>query len=140
MNKYIVLAAVAALAACSETAEQPDPAETVAAAPEPAATEQGVAPGTYEVTRPDGSMDTTVITADGGYIETNAEGVETRGAYARTNGQDCFDPAGDEPEICWTVTEPGADGSFTATSPDGTEVTVTLRTEPAVSTTPVPTT
>lgn len=124
MKRLAMLAAVAALAACSEGADEPMAAETTAAAPEPVATEQGVAPGTYEVEDADGAMGTTVITSDGGYIDTDSEGTETRGAYVRRDGQDCFDPAGDDPEMCWTVSEAAADGSFTATSSDGTTVTV----------------
>ncbi len=124
MNKFVMLAVVAALAACSETADEPVATETTVATTEPVATEQGVAPGTYEVEDADGAMGTTMIAADGSYIDTDAEGTETRGAYVRRNGQDCFDPAGDDPEMCWTVTAPAADGSFTGTSPDGTTVTV----------------
>lgn len=137
MKKFAMLAAVAALAACSETAEQPTPAETTAV-PEAMPTEQGVAAGTYDVKDADGAMGTTTINADGSYVDLDAEGTETRGAYARRDGKDCFDPAGDDPEMCWTVTEPGADGSFTATSPDGTTVTVTPHAGSTAETMPAP--
>ena len=121
MRIILTFAAVAALAACSEPAPEPMPEET--ATPE-AMAEVGVTPGTYAVTDPDGAMGTTTINADGTYLDVEDEGNETRGAYVRRGGQDCFDPEGDEAEMCWTVTPPAADGSFTATSADGTTVTV----------------
>lgn len=127
MKKLALLAAVAALAACSQDeaavpaeTEQPMPAETTAAM-------DAVIPGTSDVKMADGSMGTTTINADGTYVDTDAEGNEVRGMVANKGGNYCFDPEGDEPEVCWTSTAPGADGSFTATAPDGTKVTVTPR-------------
>ena len=35
------------------------------------------------------------------------------------------DPDGEEAEACWALSPVAADGSFTATAPDGTTVTVT---------------
>lgn len=127
MKKFVLLAAAcAAAAACSQTAEEPaPPAETTAAEPTTAAADQGVTPGTYDVKMADGSVATTTINADGSYVDTGPEGEQVRGAYARKDGRDCFDPAGDDPEMCWTVGETAADGSFTATSADG-ETTVTV--------------
>jgi hypothetical protein len=121
MRIVLALAAVAALSACAEPAPEPAAEETAAAEP---MAETGVAAGTYDVTDADGAMGKTTINADGTYVDTDAEGTETRGAYVRRDGKDCFDPEGDEAEMCWTVTEPAADGSFTATAPDGTAVTV----------------
>lgn len=129
MKKFVLLAAACAVAAaCSQTAEEPaPPAETTAAEPATATAtaDQGVAPGTYDVKMADGSVATTAINADGSYVDTGPEGEQVRGAYARKDGKDCFDPAGDDPEMCWTVGETAADGSFTATSADG-ETTVTV--------------
>ena len=47
--------------------------------------------------------------------------------FALKGGNYCFDPEGDETEVCWTVNRPGAEGSFTATNPDGHTVTLTRR-------------
>lgn len=87
--------------------------------------DSGTQPGTYDVKTADGTMATTVINADGTFVDTDAKGVATKGAFAVKNGKDCFDPEGDEAEVCWTSTAPGADGSFTATDPKGVVVTVT---------------
>lgn len=126
MKKFVLLAAACTIAACSQTAEEPAaPAETTSAEPTTAAADQGVTPGTYDVKMADGSVATTTINADGSYVDTGPEGEQVRGAYARKDGRDCFDPAGDDPEMCWTVGETAADGSFTATSADG-ETTVTV--------------
>ncbi len=75
----------------------------------------------------DGTMATTVINADGSYVDTSAKGEIVKGLYASKDGKDCFDPEGDALGACWDVTKPAADGSFTATSPEGTVVTVTPR-------------
>ncbi len=131
MKKIILLAALAALSACSQkTEEKAEPAAAPAetAAP-PAAAGPAVAsttaPGTYDVKMADGTMATTVINADGTYVDTDAKGKQVKGQYATHDGKDCFDPEGDEMGMCWAVSKPGADGSFTATADDGTVVTVT---------------
>ena len=134
MRIVLTLAAVAALAACSEPAPESAPADT-AEAPAPMVAE-GVMPGTYAVTDADGGAATTTINADGTYVDIDAEGTETRGTYVRRDGQDCFDPEGDEAEMCWTVTTPDADGTFTATSADGTTVTVRPQAAAAASAAP----
>ena len=127
MKKLVLLAALAALAACSrEEEEAPAPVETATETPDTMAADT-IAPGTYDVRMADGTTGTTVISADGTYVDTDAEGNETRGTWVRRDGLDCFDPEGDEPEVCWTPAPPAADGSFTATAPDGTVVTVTPR-------------
>jgi hypothetical protein len=129
MKKLLLLAALTALSACSQKAEESKdtaaaPAETTAA-PAPAAS-PGTAPGTYDVKMADGTMASTVINADGTYEDIDAKGKTVKkGKYANKDGKDCFDPEGDEAEECWALSPVAADGSFTATSPDGTAVTVT---------------
>ena len=127
MKKLIALAAIAALAACGDReAEAPAAEETTAAADTTTAAAEGTQPGTYTVKMADGSTGTTVINADGTYTDTDSAGKVMKGTFARKDGKDCFDPEGDEAEQCWTVGVAGADGSFTATAPDGkTTVTVT---------------
>ncbi len=122
MRILLTFAAVAVLAGCSEPAPEPTPTQT-ATAPEPVAAE-GVAAGTYEFTGADGETGTTTINADGTYSVVMFDGTESGGTYARRNGMDCFDPDGDETELCWSVGEPAADGSFTSTSTEGETVTV----------------
>lgn len=131
MKKILLLAALAALSACSQKSEEKaEPAAatpTEAAAPAPAgpAVASTTAPGTYDVKLPDGTIATTVINADGTYVDTDPQGKQVKGQYATHDGKDCFDPEGDALGMCWAVTKPGADGSFTATADDGTVVTVT---------------
>ena len=127
MRKIALIAALSVLAACSQKTEEKKetPAEPVAeAAPAPAA-DSGTAPGTYDVKMADGTMGTTTINADGSYVDTDAKGKQVKGLYATHDGKDCFDPEGDEMGMCWAVSKPAADGSFTATADDGTVVTVT---------------
>lgn len=128
MKNIVLLAAVAALSACSqqaeETTETAAPAETAAAAT-PVST--GALPGDYEVKTADGTIASTTINADGTYVDTDPKGKAIKGKIAFKDGKDCFDPDGDEPEVCWSSSPAAADGSFTSTAPDGTKVTVTPR-------------
>lgn len=124
MKKLIVFAAIAALGACSQKSEEaPAPADTALAEAAPAT---GTAAGSYDVFAADGSaMGETVINADGTYEDIDKDGKTVKGTFAVRDGKDCFDEEGDTPEMCWTLTPPAADGSFTATSQDGkTVVTV----------------
>lgn len=131
MKKFVLIAALTALSACSQKAEESK--ETPAAAVETAApaapTDSESRVGSYDVKMADGTMATTVINADGTYVDTDAKGKIVKGLYESRDGKDCFDPEGDEMGMCWDVTAPGADGSFTATSPEGTVATVTPKKE-----------
>jgi len=124
MKKLIALAAVAALAACGDRAADAPAAEDTTAAMAPA-DDAGTMAGSYNVKMADGTMGTTVINADGTYVDTDKDGKQIMGTFARKDGKDCFDPDGDDPQECWTVTTPGADGSFTAPGADG-KMTVTV--------------
>lgn len=127
MKKIVLLAALSMLAACSQKTEEKKetPAEPVAEATPAPAANSGTAPGTYDVKMADGTMGTTTINADGTYVDTDAKGKQVKGLFAAHDGKDCFDPEGDEMGMCWAVSKPAADGSFTATADDGTVVTVT---------------
>lgn len=124
MKKLLLLAGIAALAACSQKAEEPKenaaaPVENTAATA-PAATDSATtAPDDYDVKMADGKMASTTINADGTYVDTGPDGKQTKGKFAHKDGKDCFDPDGDEAEMCWTVSPAAADGSFTAKSDDG---------------------
>ena len=123
MKKYMMVATLAALSACTPAAdEKAETATTEEAAP--VATVTTTAPGSYDVKMADGTMASTTINADGTFVDTDPAGKEIKGKVMAKDGKDCFDPDGDEPEVCWTVTTPAADGSFTATAPDGVVVTV----------------
>lgn len=126
MKNVLLFAAFAALSACSQQAEETKetaaPAETAAPV---AAASTGTAPGEYEVKMADGTIASTIINADGTYVDADPKGNGVKGKFASKDGKDCFDPDGDEAEKCWSVSPAAADGSFTATAPDGTAVTVT---------------
>lgn len=130
MRSLVLIAATVALSACSQGAEEtPAPAETTDAAAAPAET-AGMsalaapdAAGTYMVTWADGTTTETIINADGTYIDM-MDGEETaRGTWEVKDGRSCLTPDGGA-ELCWTDSEPAADGSWTATSDDGTTITV----------------
>ena len=122
MNKLILLAGIAALAACTskepaaeDTAAAEAPAAAVAAAPAVTAT-----PGSYDVTGPDGTKLVATLMADGTYVDRDEAGkVLEKGKWAVKDGKTCFDDEGDKAEVCYTDSAPAADGSFTATEADG---------------------
>ena len=122
MKKLILLAGIAALAACTskepaaeETAAAEAPAAAVAAAPAAAPT-----PGSYDVTGPDGTKLVATLMADGTYVDRDEAGkVLEKGKWAAKDGKTCFDDEGAKAEVCYTDSAPAADGSFTATEADG---------------------
>lgn len=132
MKALIVLGSALALASCgqrTETTVEATPTATattaMADAPSPAATgaATGNMAGRYEVTMADGTMMTETINADGTYVDV-MNGEETRGRWRMNGAQSCFDPDGTDAERCYTTTAPAGDGSFTATSADGTKTTI----------------
>lgn len=116
MNKFIAIAGLAALAACSKPAPEPTPTETATAAALP----NGSEAGTYMVADKDGTMTTAVLGPDGKYTDTRDGKVIEEGTWAVTGGKTCFTPTtkGATP-MCYTVGPAAADGSFTATPDKG---------------------
>ena len=125
MKKLVLMAAVVALAACNKKAEEAPAAEMAAASTEATGGKALTPPGSYAVADDKGPVGTTIINADGSYVDIAPDGKEVKGTIASKNGMDCFDPDGDEAEVCFAMTAPDANGSFKATTADG-KVTVTV--------------
>ena len=129
MKKLVLVAALAAaLGACSQAAEEADDTATAAATDTPAIEEATAAAadgraGTYEFTL-DGKATTSVIKPDGSYEDSQDGKVTEKGLWSEHDGKICFDPEGDTLGTCFATTEPDADGVFTATSDDGTVLTI----------------
>lgn len=130
MKFYLTLAtATLSLAACGQKAETtaeatPMSSETVVATPvETTGAATGSMAGTYEVTMGDGSTMTQTINADNTYTDV-MDGRETTGTWRMDGQRSCFDPEGSAAEECYTTSAVAADGSFTATSADGTTTKV----------------
>ena len=129
MNKLVLVAALsAALGACSQAAEEADDTAATTAATDAPVVEETVAAegsaGTYEYEL-DGKATTSVLKADGTYEDTQDGKVVEKGLWSDRDGKVCFDPEGDDTlGTCYTTTEPDADGVYTATSDDGTALTI----------------
>ncbi len=122
MKRLVFVAALAgALAACGNPAEESD--EPVVAETTQAAAAAESSAGTYDVTMADGTKMTSVLNPDGTYQDTDAAGAVTEsGTWADRDGKTCFTPAnGEHPELCFTLSEPQADGTRIATPSDGSE-------------------
>lgn len=132
MRSTILLATTIALAACGSKEEAPPaPVETSATDTTVDASATGAIAGTYEIKLADGTITRQTLNADGTYVDTTLEGTETaRGTWRQNGAQLCFDPAGDEPEACFTGGAPGADGSFQITDDKGAVVSTTRKIEP----------
>ena len=129
--KRLMLVAVLTigLAACDNAAEESDevPAAEATPATEATAADAGAETsmaGTYEFEL-DGKPTTSVMMADGTYTDSQDGQVTEKGLWSEHDGKTCFDPEGDDtPGICFTTTEPNAEGVFTATGDDGTVLTI----------------
>ena len=135
---FITVSAIAlvTLAGCSKPAPAPEAtasADAVTAAPSDAAAWTPVLPppGSYNSTTSDGKPYSKVtLNADGSYSRDPEQGLNEAGIVKMTDGKLCFDPSGkDNPERCYTMTQPAADGGFTVTDSKG----VTLNVKPAAS-------
>lgn len=124
MQKLALIAAVAALSACSQKPAEPAPGASDTAAATPAASPNAAAAtgaGTYEYTykvKPT----TTVMKEDGTYEDSQDGKVIETGKWSNKDGQTCFDDVGANPPVCWNTTQPDSMGMFTATSIDGKTV------------------
>lgn len=129
MKKIVILAAVVALGACSQSSTEPAPADsTVAEAPMPVVTPSPnvATAGTYEVTSTDGTVTMETLSADGTYVDMT-DGEQTDSGTWRVDGdKSCFTPASQE-ETCYTAAMPDADGNFAVMGPDGTQTATAKR-------------
>ncbi len=127
MNKLMLVAACATLAACGENDadEAALPAEPVVEAPAPTDPALAEAAGTYEMTADDGIVIMRTVNADGTYT-TQADGTSGETGMVRLEGDAmCYDPEGPEPEACWTTGEFADGGSFRITN--GADEVMTVR-------------
>ncbi|WP_108791305.1 hypothetical protein [Erythrobacter sp. Alg231-14] len=128
MRRIVLLAAPLALAACAQEAEVEEAVVTEEAEVEAVTTANGTAtPMTSEVSSADGPQGLSTLNADGTYQDLDSEGeLVAEGTWAVVDGKTCFTPTTEGAEgECWTESAPAEDGSFTATSDGGAEVTVT---------------
>ena len=125
MKQLALIVGVALLASCGS--KEPAPEATVSAdasmpmdaGAAPAAAVPAVTPGSYDVTGPDGTKTVDTLMADGTYVTRDtSDKVVDKGAWATKDGKTCFTPEG-KTETCYAETARAADGSFSATGPDG---------------------
>lgn len=131
MMRFILLAGVVLLAACSERQEVAAPEAATEAMPaEAAATPAagGGVPGTYDVTLADGTKRVATLNADGTFERKDGDKEAVKGTWVAKGNQSCFDPEGEAPETCNTRGPAAADGSFESTDPQGAVSKVVPRT------------
>ena len=102
MRSLLIVAALATVAACAEPAEQePEVVEEIVEAG-PLAADGQPTPGTYRVTGPDGTVETEVLSADGTYTSTNADGEVTSTGNWEQRDQNtyCYNDAENAEMVC----------------------------------------
>ena len=123
MKKLALIAGLALLASCGS--KEPAPEATASAdatmpmdaAASPAAV--AAAPGSYDVTGPDGTKTVDTLMADGTFVSRDAsDKVIDKGTWRSSDGKTCFTSEG-KTELCYTEGARAADGSFSATGADG---------------------
>jgi hypothetical protein len=120
MIKYVSIAALGMLAACSNTAPAGDKAkaETAAAGPH-----SNAAPGTY-THMANGHMIITHLESDGSYSDWVAGERTEAGTWKIEDNKTCFTPEKGE-KRCTSDGPIAADGTYTATPDQGEPYTVT---------------
>lgn len=132
MKKLIACAGVLALAACSQPAETEAEPEAPVEEPVAMAVDGGTLAGAYSSIGADGTEALWTLAADGTFTLETAGADPVTGTFTNTDTETgatfCADPAGDEVgEICYAISTPGEDGSWTATDPAGNVLAVTRK-------------
>ena len=131
MKQIIALAAVAALAACSQSEPAPEPTATAEPAAEtPATTAADGLPswGKFGVTKPDGTHIVVDVNEDGTYAAMSDDGkvLETGKWEQKSPESYCETPDTDGAEqVCYS--EQVVDGVYTSTDPVSGEVSTVVR-------------
>jgi hypothetical protein len=135
MKKLIVLAGVAALAACAEpatteTSEVPTDAMAEApVAPAEVMAADGMSPvGSYRITEPDGSVMTEELRADGTFTNTAADGQVRTGTWVQKSPAQFCSTVEGEAEKCYAEGV-DAEGVWTSKDPESGEVSIIERVE-----------
>lgn len=126
MKKYLLIAGIAALAACGqkESAPAATDANSAAAAPVTPAEFQ-LNETTWTFTDKDGQAVQESIDASGNYVATSGAKEVDRGTSAMKDGKACFTSSTDKSgETCWTVQPVAIGSSMNATSDKGEKLTV----------------
>jgi hypothetical protein len=87
---------------------------------------EAVAPGTYEVTRPGGEVDTITIHQGMTYSRIAADGSATGGSIYMQGGQTCFTVEGETQSNCFTDGPVQPDGTMQTTNAEGETSTVRM--------------
>ncbi len=139
MKKSIALAALLALAACNQAADDDAavPADAATATDMSATTAdnsgvlegdkpgfEAVAPGTYQVTRAGGEVDYIEIHPGMTFSRVDADGNATGGSIFMKGGKTCFVVEGQAQENCFSDSAPDQNGVVKATAANGDVSTI----------------
>ena len=124
MKNLALIVSVALLASCGSKEPAPEASASAdasmpmdaGASSAPVAT---LTPGSYDVTNPDGTKSVDSVMADGTFVSRDEKDkVTDKGTWTSKDGKTCFTSQG-KAEMCYAETPRAADGSFSATGPEG---------------------
>ena len=128
MKRIVLLAAFAAMSACSQsedTPAAPEAAPAEEAAPAVTAADGGAPHGTFKITMEDGSVTTEEVREDGTYTSTSADGEVETGKWVQKSSNTYCTTKDEEgaAEVCHNETVDDK-GVWTSVDPEGNKVTV----------------
>ena len=124
MKNLALIVGVALLASCGSKEPAPEASANADAsmpmdAGASSAPVAALTPGSYDVTNPDGTKSVDTLMADGTFVSRDEKDkVTDKGTWTSKDGKTCFTSQG-KAEMCYAETPRAADGSFSATGPDG---------------------
>lgn len=127
MKRIVLVAGIAALAACGQNDSAPSANDTNAAGAAPVTpAEFQLNETTWTFTDKDGQAVQESIDASGNYVATSGAKEIDRGTSAMKDGKACFTSAmTKDGEVCWTTKPLEVGQSFETTSDKGEKLTVT---------------
>jgi len=127
MKRIAVIAVCAALAACGDTTSDAPVEAVIEETTAATGADGGPSHGTFKITRANGEVITELLSEDGTFTATDAEGQVTTGTWEQKSPNEYCSKGDDEEEMkCFSETV-NEEGVWTSTDPEDGEVSTVER-------------